>query len=363
MKKFLLPAIVLLTLVFFLPQKADAQTKEECDKIRARASYNCLTEWSKCYYPCIDQTKDVKACGDTCTKAEDACDKQVEVDYKVCLSAKPKTSKGPSWLEFLGINPYQTWLRLREVAEVSEFFASGDLEDAVGESFLNLFNRKSIRQKDEEKVKAKEQTFEAVFGKDWREQLRQAKIDSKTEENAWEIPVPKQESVTNVPGTADTKRYSWDTNSGAVIKSNDWEKIEFKQPVKTAGGETIRTVKLDEGEMEVRVRNNNPSENQFGVDAGWLGVTVSRTHFRVLNDRINKLAVVGVYEGEVEVKTRDGQTIKVKPDEDKPGVVLVSKKLSPVKLAIAGFGLLTVTGGVVFLLKRKGNKIKKKLIR
>ncbi|MBI2021679.1 FecR domain-containing protein, partial [Candidatus Daviesbacteria bacterium] len=152
----------------------------------------------------------------------------------------------------------------------------------------------------------------------------------------------------------------WDTNSGVVIKSNDWEKIEFKQPVKAAGGETIRTIKLDEGEIEVKVRNNNPAENQFGVDAGWLGVTVSRTHFWVLKDRTNKSTVVGVYEGEVEVKTRDGHMIKIKPDGDKPGVVVVTQKLSVIKLAILGAVMAAIVGGVFWFIKGRKLKSSKK---
>lgn len=63
------------------------QTRQECDKTRARASYNCLTGWTKCYYPCTDRTKDVSACYKTCKQSEDACDKQVDADYKACLKA------------------------------------------------------------------------------------------------------------------------------------------------------------------------------------------------------------------------------------------------------------------------------------
>ena len=264
-------------------------------------------------------------------------------------------------MEFLGINPYQTWLRLREVVEVSEFFASGDLEEFLEGGFLNLSGRKSILQKDKESVKAKKQAFESVFGKDWREQLNQPKIDSKTEENAWEIPVPKQESVTDVPGTTDTKRYSWDENSGVVVKSNDWEKIKFREPVEVEGV-TSHVLEMGAGELEVKVRNSNLSKNKFGVDAGWLGVTVSRTHFRVFKDPDKDVAVVGVYEGEVEVKVRDGSTIKVKPDGDKPGVVVVSRKLSPLKLGILGLVVAGIVGGIIWFIKRKSSRklLKKK---
>lgn len=68
----------------------DIQTKADCNKTRARSSYNCLIGWTKCYYPCTDRTKDVSACYKTCKQSEDACDKQVEAEYKACLAAGPK---------------------------------------------------------------------------------------------------------------------------------------------------------------------------------------------------------------------------------------------------------------------------------
>lgn len=70
--------------------EVDLQTKGECQKTRARASYNCLTGWTKCYYSCVDKTKDVSGCYKTCKQAEDACDKQVDADYQSCLKAVKK---------------------------------------------------------------------------------------------------------------------------------------------------------------------------------------------------------------------------------------------------------------------------------
>lgn len=96
MKKLILFAIVFLVIIFPLSPKADAQTREECDKTRARASYNCLTGWTKCYYPCVDQTKDVSSCYKTCKQSEDACDKQVDVDYQACLAAISKSKPDSS---------------------------------------------------------------------------------------------------------------------------------------------------------------------------------------------------------------------------------------------------------------------------
>lgn len=342
-------------------------------KIFDKEMKDCTTEYDACSDACMKEgekpdgtayfnageiyPKCMKA--SQCHEKSSSCNEQALTNYKACgkPGKQPETTKtskqGSNWLEFLGINPYQTWLRLKEIAEVTQFYASGDFEESLEGGFLNLFGAKSTRQKDEEAVKAKEQAFESVFGKDWQEQLNQPpKIDSKTEENAWEIPVSKEKSVTDVPGATDTKRYSWDESSGAVVKSNDWEKIKFREPVEVEGF-TSHTVELGEGEIEVKVRNNNPAENQFGVDAGWLDVTVSRTHFWISQNQDKKMAVVGVYEGEVEVKTRDGQSVKVSPQNGEPEVVVVSRKLSPIKLALVGLVMAGGVGGLIWFVKRK----------
>ena len=62
---------------------------------------------------------------------------------------------------------------------------------------------------------------------------------------------------------------------------------------------------------------------------------------------------MGVYEGEVEVKTNDGYIVKVKPDGDKPGVVVVYQKLSPIKLTIFGTVTLIIVATTVWFVKRR----------
>jgi len=77
------------------------------------------------------------------------------------------------------------------------------------------------------------------------------------------------------------------------------------------------------------------------------------THFWVKNDPEKKQTLVGVYEGKVEVKTKDGQTTTVSPNGDKPGIIIATQKLSVTKLVLAGLVLAAVIGGAIFFLKRK----------
>lgn len=246
-----------------------------------------------------------------------------------------------------------------------------------------------------------EDFYQGHWYPDEDDSVRPATITAEDEQEAWEefLPnyIPGEENVTVIKGQSEIKMptssdfipipsksgdtlkvtyldstvrstsdmvqlgYTWSADSGSVINVPKWSEVKFREPVE-AEGFTSHTVELGQGEIEVKVRNNKPAENQFGVDAGWLGVTVSRTHFWISQSQDKKLAVIGVYEGEVEVNTRDGQAIKVKPDGGKPGVVVVSRKLSIIKLALTGVILAVIVGGAIWVLKRKFalNKISKR---
>lgn len=62
---------------------------------------------------------------------------------------------------------------------------------------------------------------------------------------------------------------------------------------------------------------------------------------------------MAIYEGKVEVKTKDGQVTTVSSKGDKPEVVVISQKLSLAKLAVAGLVSAVALGGTIFFLKRK----------
>lgn len=408
MKKLILPILLILTIELFLPSKADAQTKQECNKTRARASYDCLTGWTKCYYPCTDRTKDVSACYKSCKQSEDACNKQVDADYKACLAAKQKTpepkasvvseaeKQPPSLEKEKQEDPKQDgvpvfiseWFSrfsqaigglialpgaFTDVVYEDKFYLDGDFPNLSEMSLENFYQGNwypnddtpdrspNITVEDEQKAWDFDPLDTSLTEK-VNITLLQGEAQIKNPDSPQFIPIgPKggdTQQVTffdsTVKPTSDSVqlRHTWSSDSGAVINAPKWSEIKFREPVEV-GGVTSHTVELGQGEVEVKVRNNKPAENQFGVDAGWLGVTVSRTHFWVSQSQDKKLAVVGVYEGEVEVKTKDGQTIKVKPNGDKAGVVVVSKKLSPFKLGIFGLVIAGVIGGVIWVVKRK----------
>lgn len=151
-------------------------------------------------------------------------------------------------------------------------------------------------------------------------------------------------------------QYIWEADSGSVINVPKWAEIKFLKPVQDEKTQEIkRMVKLNKGELEVRVKNTD-SKNKFGVQGDFFDLFVVQTHFWISQSQDKKLAVIGVYEGEIEVKTKDGKTIRIKPDGDKPGVVVVSRKLSPVKLALASVVLVGIIGGIIWFLNRNKKK-------
>lgn len=152
-------------------------------------------------------------------------------------------------------------------------------------------------------------------------------------------------------------KYTWLMDSGAVINVAPKTEIKF---IKPAPGEAVKEAKrmimLDKGEIEVKVKNTNP-ENKFGVQTEILDLIVIGTHFRVSHDPNKKQTVVGVYEGKVEVKTKDGQITTVTPSgDDKPGVIVVAQKFSVTKLALFGLVLVAAIVGIALFLRRKSIK-------
>lgn len=77
------------------------------------------------------------------------------------------------------------------------------------------------------------------------------------------------------------------------------------------------------------------------------------THYWVFYDAAKRITEVGVYEGKVEVTTRDGKTITLVPDGDRPGVVVIKQKQSVFKLIFAAGALILTVLGIGYILRKK----------
>lgn len=141
-----------------------------------------------------------------------------------------------------------------------------------------------------------------------------------------------------------------------VVQILSFTEVTISEKGLAEPGKTTTEIDLRAGEVEL----NLPT----GIFTGSLRVTtptahnaVRGTHFWVSYDKDKKLSTTGVYEGTVDVKVlgSDKSTL-ISPDGDKPGVVVIAKKLSTPKLILAGAVLVVLVGVILSLLKKRGQK-------
>ncbi len=397
MKKIILPVILLLTTVFFLSPKVDAQTETDCHEAFTKESNACLKENTKCNVECADKARDVmslkvdggkvmiECLRSVCDSADKACDDKAMANFRACQDAKEAKAETQT-----GATKSEAWasIKFREITDGMKQKA-GDINNWI-EANLGPFEqtvaeikteREPVITRDNYNRMMEDAILRAGLHGGSAEFTKQGLLYVEQTDGTWIL--FSMDEVTVLDNRTGIKTYKiidegvgetesknnnlegeigvhlWNEDSGAVIYSPDLGKIKFKEPIEV-DGVTSRVAELTEGEVEVKIINDRQTENQFGVDAGWLGVTVSRTHFWVSKDPDKDVIVVGVYEGEVEVKTKDGKTVSVKPDGDQPGVVVISQKLSPVKLGILGLVIAGIIGNIIWFVKRKSSKKKSK---
>lgn len=384
----ILPIILLLIIVFFPSSKVDAQTSTDCTyENYYKESYKCFGVFDECQTACTETAKgsylDEVSPADkynACMKASDchgksqACRDQAWSDYQSCKNAGKSGQNSPKEAVKKDATPVPTEKGVQSDfsiidsyvgliwQQINRYLSLDKLEGILGETILHSVGKKSQWEKEAEFMSG--ESYKALQEAAAQRRLEKPEFFPVTgKEEFLSVSFLDKPAVIDqpidVPGRNDIKVYPWGEGNGAAIQSNDWEKIKFREPVESKGV-TSHVVELEGGQMEVKVRNSTPSENQFGVDAGWLGVTVRRTHFWVLKDTDKKLAAVVVYEGEVEIKTKDGKTTSLVPDGDKPGVMVITQKLSVTKLAVVGVILAAIIAGVVLVLRKRFSKGKKR---
>lgn len=122
------------------------------------------------------------------------------------------------------------------------------------------------------------------------------------------------------------------------------------------------TPMLEQGAVDVFIEPG--SSEGFQIQTPDADFFVVLTKFSIIHSKKNSKTLLAVYEGEVEVKTKDGQTVRISPDGDKPGILVVGRKLSIPKLAIVAIITLAVISGTLLIARRKlslkGSSKKKK---
>lgn len=305
-----------------------------------------------------------------------------------------------SWIKIFGINPFETWLNVKDF-----------IEGAIVLKHLTEFSYYSLSQlgpsqmaENQERERDRQQReaiLKIILDEDWDTiQTRESSIPPALENEAWtyrtdglttpstfntpEVTIVKGQgqliphdfydkiisidsvdeqlrsaTVTVMSGGTPKKailRYSWGTDSGAVMNVFPKAQIQFLEPVQDKQMQELkRMVKLNKGELEVKVKQASQAKQKekFGIRTDFLDLYVIGTHFWATHDPDRKFTLVGVYEGTVEVTTKDGKTTTISPEGDKPRVVVVSQRLSVRKLILVGVVLLSLIGVVILLLKKR----------
>lgn len=381
MKKFILPLVLFIAILFF-PSASFAQYSPDCwnthmvkqMSVCSKASLECN---QKCSY--IKDSGARKTCFGECSAAAGVCRSKASVDYKACVEASRRSNQvslfpSPQSVTAAPINT--------PVIESTLPFSFIEIPiDDEPPTFVGIVGFDTVIHTPDDKQ------FSDVVSKDIINELlnRKPAITIEDEKKAWQF---EPEFISQEPGEKIKVFDSSDSKFKSPLSSK-WtslEEVSFLPDGSTVSGPWLRlkldvgltvtekvsavlslnnfqakinsnSVDLQKGEIEFKSLGDIETHPVFTVKTDNAEITTKDTHFWVFYDKNKKYTLIGVYEGQVEVKTNDGQTTTVSPSGDKPGVVVVSQKLSIVKLILVGLGLIAIVFGAVLVLKRRGNKI------
>lgn len=237
-----------------------------------------------------------------------------------------KVGEEGSRLNLLSINPLETWRNIQVLLQIPQ-----GLNDLV-------------------------ESGEFIYGlKDIPITVPEPSIATDDQGNPWDflpgyIPHESIKPDLNVRVTERTRLSDNDNHNFYEIRPGQSGQAMLKIPGKD--GKNLPF--LEDGEVEVIKVKSGVSDSSYDGIKTPNGTVISvQTHYLVSYDKKNNRTTVAVYEGKVEVKTKNGQITTVSPNGDRPGIVVIAQKLSVIKLGLLGLLLLVVMGGVVWLLKRR----------
>lgn len=170
-------------------------------------------------------------------------------------------------------------------------------------------------------------------------------------------------ALVKLPGTDNFKELSTgDVPPGSIISSRDEQIIisvgvgkeliviepdsEFVVP-----GDT--TSNLQNGTIEIKT--DEPTELHTDI----IDLIVIGTHFWVTHNSQLRQTTIGVFDGTVQVTPRGTQTsTMVSPSADNPRVIIVSQKISPIKVLMSALVVITIIAVVIWFQKKFPRKNK-----
>ncbi|MBI2595103.1 hypothetical protein HYW46_00010 [Candidatus Daviesbacteria bacterium] len=306
---------------------------DECKKAGQECGDSCLkvkedyVAWTSCQDGCYEKTKN---CND------ETYERCMKGDGALPESSKPSPEDLPKE-EASRITPSEPWkpIKFGDPKKINDWIISNGLDLNIEkiETGAQLERTPNITQEDKEAAKKAGAKNKFYLGMSFSET-----------------------GLIKLPGSSEfikiDKARLWDFPSGSTIKAIDESVKLFSGDgsviIITPGSEAILP---ETGPMNI-LNGTVELEGQHDASTEFIDLFIIGTHYWITHEP-GKETIVGVYEGQVEVKTKDGKTAKVSPSGDKPGVVVVSQKLSPVKLSIVGGVLAAVVVGTILILKRK----------
>lgn len=143
-----------------------------------------------------------------------------------------------------------------------------------------------------------------------------------------------------------------------VVQILSFTEVTISEEGLSEPGKTTTEIDLQTGEIEVNIEGGVYTAPLMQVFTTNVVAGVRGTHFWVSHNKDKRLSTVGVYAGEVEVQAKGSdQSTLVSPNGDKPGVIVVTQKLSMIKIATSLVVVLTAIVAIFWFLKRRGKKV------
>lgn len=254
---------------------------------------------------------------------------QQKTNKTVPASGNNSGEKGNPFNIF-GINPYQTWLNLVELAKAGVLMKSGAFDRFTESTILHSVGTEPYWERDARAKGAYDNFYNQTTE-------RFVKLQGKT-------------GLTEINDS--TKKTMIEAAKDSKTLKKDSAVIEIKPHVGEKGIlETGDKPMLKSGAVDVIVEPQNGKS--FEMQTPNTEIMVIGTEFSVIYDQKQNETMVAVYKGKVEVKTNDGKVTTIVPDGRKPGVVIVAQKLSIARLVLVGLALVAVAGVAIFFLKGK----------
>ncbi|MBI2622356.1 FecR domain-containing protein [Candidatus Microgenomates bacterium] len=374
MKKLILPILLIIfASLFLLSSKTNAQENPDCRKIFDKESYKCLGVSGDCQRKCGEETKRPDGgayfnSGEVyskCTKANDcdgkgqACNEQALANFRTCSGTKSENKensqaeKQPGLPVFIG-----EWLsKFSQIVYEDQLDLAPDLP-ALEEVFQNFGAPPTLKDRftsisfEEGKTKDDQMSFiDSLDPSNVRINKGGQYVTLNPEEEIPDgstISVGKQALFRAGDHFFEVKPLPGHREAVFHIRKNKTENRVDIEPFFQSGEVEVFKPKATDDSWQVFM--------PFNMETPEAEVSSKQTYYSVSRNQDKKATLVKVYEGEVEVKTKDGKTTTITPNGDKPGVVVISQKLSPVKLVVVGLVLVAIIGGAIFLLKKRGGK-------